>query len=131
MIVFSDYSVVHIKSDRMKIDLLTPNDQILNELGRRLARIRKQQGLTQDQLASEAGLGVATLRRIESGQDSQLESWLKLMKALRMSASVEQLLPENYASPMADALSTRKRGARAGGSSAANAGNIVWGDESQ
>ncbi|MGB5245503.1 MAG: helix-turn-helix transcriptional regulator [Woeseia sp.] len=110
----------------MKIDSLTPNDEILNELGRRLARVRKQQGWSQDRLAEEAGLGVATLRRIESGQDSQLESWLKILKALRMSASIEQLLPEKYDSPMAEALaSNKRRQARV----ADSAPGIAWGDE--
>lgn len=111
----------------MHLDALTPNDTILAELGRRLARVRKQQGLTQDQLATEAGLGVATLRRIEAGQDSQLESWLKLLKALGMSASIEQLLPENYASPMAEA---RARGKRRRKRADDSAGGIAWGDES-
>ena len=93
----------------MKIEYLTPDAIILQELGKRLTRIRKQHGLSQDNLAAEAGLGVATLRRIEAGEGSQLESWLKLMKALRMTSSIEALLPENFDSPMAEALSNNKR----------------------
>ncbi len=93
----------------MKIEYLTPDTAILQELGKRLARIRKQHGMSQDDLAEEAGLGVATLRRIEAGEGSQLESWLKLMKALRMTSSIEALLPENFDSPMAEALSDNKR----------------------
>jgi transcriptional regulator with XRE-family HTH domain len=108
----------------MKIEPLTPNDAILDELGQRLARVRKQQGRSQEQLASDAGLGVATLRRIESGQDSQLESWLKLLKALHMTAAIDQLLPEHYASPMAEAQAAKKRARSDAG------GGIAWGDES-
>jgi transcriptional regulator with XRE-family HTH domain len=93
----------------MKIEYLTPDAATLQELGKRLARIRKQHGMSQHKLAKEAGLGVATLRRIEAGEGSQLESWLKLMKALRMSSSIEALLPENFDSPMAEALSENKR----------------------
>ncbi len=110
----------------MKIDPLTPNDAILNELGQRLARVRKQQGHSQEQLASDAGLGVATLRRIESGQDSQLESWLKLLKALHMTAAIDQLLPENYASPMAEAQASKKRARSEAGTASSG---IAWGDE--
>ena len=93
----------------MKISQLTPEKEILGELGQRLARIRKQQGISQDVLAEEAGIGVATLRRIEGGQDSQMESWLKIMKSLNMIAAVDSLLPESFNSPMAEALSANKR----------------------
>lgn len=107
----------------MKIESLTPDAIILQELGKRLTRIRKQRGLSQDSLAEEAGLGVATLRRIEAGEGSQLESWLKLMKALHMTSSIEALLPENFSSPMAEALSDAKRARRPAAKSKR------WGDE--
>jgi transcriptional regulator with XRE-family HTH domain len=87
----------------MKITHLTPETAILKELGRRLARVRKARGFSQDRLAGEAGIGVATLRRIEGGQDSQLESWLKILKALDMAPSVDALLPEDLKSPLAEA----------------------------
>ena len=90
----------------MKVTQLTPENQSLSELGERLARIRKQQGYSQEKLAAAAGIGVATLRRIEDGQDSQLSSWLKLLKALQMSAAVDALLPEDFRSPMAEVLNT-------------------------
>ncbi|HPE30244.1 MAG TPA: helix-turn-helix transcriptional regulator [Parvularculaceae bacterium] len=109
----------------MKINALTPEPAILKELGERLARIRKQQGLAQTDLAEEAGVGVATLRRIEGGQDSQLESWLKLLKALDMTFAIDALLPENFNSPMAEARgAARKRSKLSEGSA-----GIVWGDE--
>lgn len=109
----------------MKIDYLTPESEMLNELGSRLAQIRKQHGLTQDQLAEEAGIGIATLRRIEGGQDSQLETWLKILKALGLTYAIDALLPENYASPMAEAraASGRKRRKSTSG--------VVWGDEAE
>ena len=90
----------------MKIEYLTPNNAILRELGTRLAQIRKQQGYSQLRLANEAGIGVATLRRVEAGRDSQMETWLKLMKSLQMIAAIDDLLPKNYSSPMAEAYQT-------------------------
>lgn len=109
----------------MKIESLTPELEVLNELGSRLARIRKQQGFSQTRLAEAAGIGVATLRRIEAGQDSQMESWLKLMKALGRVAAVDGLLPENFKSPMAEAKSATTQAK----SHVADAG-FRWGDES-
>lgn len=107
----------------MIITALTPELETLKELGVRLARARKQQGFSQATLADEAGIGVATLRRIEGGQDSQLGSWLKLLRALHMSAAVDALLPEQQQSPMAEvrkAFPKRKRRSSSPGAS--------WGD---
>ncbi|WP_286828310.1 MULTISPECIES: helix-turn-helix domain-containing protein [Kordiimonas] len=109
----------------MKIDALTPETEILKELGRRAALVRKQQGYTQDDLATQAGLGVATLRRIEGGQDSQLESWLKLLKALDMVSAIDGLLPENFRSPMAEALADQKKRRKKTGESS----GAIWEDE--
>lgn len=106
----------------MKIESLTPNGAIIGELGERLARIRRQQGYSQQRLASEAGIGVATLRRIEGGQDSQLESWIKILKALEMTAAIDALLPEDFRSPMADVRRDRR--------SVTVEDEPVWGDES-
>jgi len=89
----------------MKINEYTPEPDILREWGVRLAKIRKAQGYSQTELAAEAGIGVATLRRIEAGQDSQVATWLKLLKALNMAAAIDALLPESFRSPMAEALS--------------------------
>ena len=109
----------------MEIERLTPETEILNELGRRLARIRKQKGYSQTRLAEHAGIGIATLKRVERGHDSQLETWLKLLKSLDMAHAIEAILPENFKSPMAEAKSQSKRSAKPPPS----ASNIVWKDE--
>jgi len=108
----------------MKIEPLTPESEILRELGRRLARVRKQQGYTQIQLAEQAGLGVATLRRIEGGQDGQMESWLKLLKALDQMPSVEALLPESLRSPMAEVKKYARKHKPSN-----TVREVAWGDE--
>lgn len=107
----------------MKIDKLTPETAILAELGERLTRVRKQRGHTQEALAREAGLGVATLRRIEDGKDSKLGSWLRLLKALDLHATIDNLLPENFRSPMADARAKRRQ------SPDGDPASFTWGDE--
>ncbi|MDE0309231.1 MAG: helix-turn-helix transcriptional regulator [Acidiferrobacterales bacterium] len=109
----------------MKINKFTPETDILKEFGKRLARIRKAQGYTQTELAQEAGIGVATIRRIEGGQVSQLETWLKLFKALDMSSNVDALLPETFNSPMAEALAGKSRKRK----NPSSPSGIMWGDE--
>lgn len=109
----------------MKIDVLTPRSAALRELGTRLARTRKQRGLTQTTLAEEAGIGVATLRRIEDGRDAQLGSWFKVLVALGMTDAIDNLVPAELASPMAEV----KRGARRKGKGGGAKGSVRWGDE--
>lgn len=106
----------------MQINHLSPDTAVLAELGERLTRIRKQRGHSQEALAQQAGIGVATLRRIEDGRDSKLGSWLRILKALDMAAAIDGLLPENYRSPLADAKRQRRRRKPQGP-------DFLWGDE--
>jgi transcriptional regulator with XRE-family HTH domain len=109
----------------MEITPLVPDKDILSELGRRLKKLRKQRQLNQDELATAAGIGVATLRRIEDGQDSQIGSWIKLLKALQRLDGIDGLLPENFKSPMAEAADLGK----AIRPKKTPAGAPLWGDE--
>ena len=111
----------------MNINQLTPEREILREFGNRLARIRKQQGLSQVELAEEAGIGVATLRRIEGGQDGLFESWLKILKALNMVAAIDALLPETLNSPMAEVHAGNPKKRKAPQVNP----RIIWGDETR
>jgi transcriptional regulator with XRE-family HTH domain len=123
------YCLFPIIYDPMKIERLTPASAMLSELGQRLANLRTQRGFSQEQLATEAGIGVATLRRIEDGKDARLGSWLRLLKVLELEGAIDQLLPENYRSPMAEVREVR-RGRRANGRGGPAAGTeFAWGDE--
>ncbi len=93
----------------MKITDITPHSAALKELGRRLALLRKQQGFTQARIASAAGLGIATVNRIEAGQDAQLSSWLKLFKVLGIASALDVLLPEEILSPMTEAIKQNRK----------------------
>ncbi|MBL8896564.1 MAG: helix-turn-helix domain-containing protein [Planctomycetes bacterium] len=118
----------------MKIDSLLPTAEVLRELGRRLAHVRKQQGLSQEDLARAAGVGIATLRRLEDGKDGKLGSWLRLLMALGMAGAIEGLLPEELRSPLAEVRGQRGRRSAAAKAPIARAEEasstgFVWGDE--
>jgi transcriptional regulator with XRE-family HTH domain len=111
----------------MKLTRLTPTSQILRELGQRLAQLRKHHGLTQQALATAAGVGIATLRRIEDGRDSKLGSWIRLLAVLQQDAALDQLLPESIRSPMAEAKVAPRRKSKPPPST--DDGGFAWGDQ--
>ena len=111
----------------MKIDLTTPGATILKELAQRLSKVRKAQGYTQAELAQDAGIGIATLRRIEGGQDSQLATWIKILKTLERTEALDALLPEHFESPMAQAHAKKRRARKMPETS----DGIRWGDEAK
>lgn len=109
----------------MKISQVAPKKAVLDELGRRLAQYRKQQGLSQEALAKASGVGVATIRRIEDGRDAQIGSWIKLLMAMDAAEAIEALLPEQLRSPLAEVKGRR------GAMGRAVEGRPTWGDEAQ
>ena len=112
----------------MNITKLMPESEVLKELAKRLAKLRKAQGYSQIELAERAGIGVATLRRIEGGQDSQFETWIKILKALDRISALEALMPESFNSPMTEALAgkSRKRNKQ---NQTLDSSAVIWGDE--
>lgn len=114
----------YIILDSMNITKHSPDKVILRELGRRLASLRKQHGLTQIQISQEAGIGVATLRRIESGKDGQMETWLKILKVLDLVHTIDAVIPPVMKSPMEEALGKSKRR-----NSRNSPSEVIWGDE--
>ena len=106
----------------MKITKTTPHLTTLKEIGRRLALVRKRQGLTQAELAKEAGLGVVTVVRIENGQDAQFSSWIKIFNVLGMTPSLDALLPEEILSPMSEVQKRNRQKKTDSG------GKNIWGD---
>lgn len=57
----------------------------LQSFGRRLAALRVQRGLTQEQLAAASGLGPTEVRRVERGQrDLSVIALADIAKALHM-----------------------------------------------
>lgn len=84
----------------MKIEKQTTPETILLELGKRIAHRRIERGMTQAQSAEKAGVGKRTLERIESGEDIQLTTFIRLLRILDLADNLDQLIPETAPSPM-------------------------------
>jgi transcriptional regulator with XRE-family HTH domain len=100
----------------MHLDEIMTDAAVLSELGRRLERHRLERNLTQAELASEAGIGQATVQRAERGESVQMTSMIKLLRALGLLAGLDLAVPESIDLPIAQLeREQRKRRRRARG----------------
>lgn len=74
--------------------------KILADLGRRIARIRVERNLTQAQLATEAGLSMSTIVRLERGNSTQLTNLVRVLRVLDLLQNLNALVPEPLSSPL-------------------------------
>lgn len=87
-----------------------PNEAALKQLGARIAAYRLNKNMTQQNLATEAGLSLPTIQRLENGHSTQLENLLRVLRALNMSQNLDALIPEPVISPIQKlAMHGRKR----------------------
>lgn len=73
---------------------------ILNKLGKRLKAYRISRGLKQQELASESGVGVSTIAKIECGQSVSFSLLISVIRTLGLLENLELLVPEQKPSPM-------------------------------
>ena len=73
---------------------------ILEEIGRRLRRVRLNRNLTQADLAKQAGIGRRTLQKAEDGEVTTLETLVAILRGLRLLSQLDQFLPEPPPSPV-------------------------------
>ncbi len=74
--------------------------QIESEMGSRLARLRLSRNVTQAMLAQDAGVGVRTLRRLEAGEPSTLDTFLRVALALDLGDAILGAIPVNQIRPI-------------------------------
>ena len=80
--------------------MFTTSYTLQAELGFRLARIRLTRNITQTELAKEAGVGVRTVRRLESGESTTLDSFLRIVTALELADDVLNSIPSQNIRPI-------------------------------
>ena len=68
-------------------------EQLAARIGRGLAAERLSRNLTQAQLATEAGLSLSTLRRLEDGKNVSLDNLIRVMDALQIAGRLDALTP--------------------------------------
>jgi transcriptional regulator with XRE-family HTH domain len=73
---------------------------VLHEIGGRLERRRIDAGLTQAQLAQEAGISKRTVERIEAGRSTDAVMLLRVLRVLKLLETLDQLVPDLPQSPL-------------------------------
>lgn len=88
-----------------------PEKSLQTALGALLAKHRKNRGLTQPELADKAGIGLATLVRLENTGQSNVDNFLRVLRALRLLDGLEEGLALPDKSPL-EQLRERERSRR-------------------
>jgi len=118
----------------MKIESGMADEQLLGLVGERLAGLRLARNLTQEQLAEQAGLGLRTVQRMESGATAtQLSGFLRVCRVLGILDRLELFLPSPTPSPIEELKMHGQKRQRASGRKEVGGTNKTkwtWGDES-
>ena len=77
----------------------TPNE-LQQQLGERLKRLRLSRNLDQRTTAEKAGISEKALRNLETGRGSTVETLLRVLKALDSLQGIDLLAPETSVNPL-------------------------------
>ena len=114
-----------------KIDFLSATShEIEAALCERLESIRLSRNMTQRQLAKEAGVSPRTIGRLAKGEGVSLDTFIRVLTALKIQQSLENLLPDPTVRPIERVGATGRERKRAHPYSAGSEVSAwSWGDE--
>jgi transcriptional regulator with XRE-family HTH domain len=84
----------------MRIDSYTTDDAVLSELGARLASVRLQRNLTQQELADEAGIARTAVQHLEAGESVRLTSFIRVLRVLGLLEALDGVVRQAGPSPI-------------------------------
>jgi len=93
----------------MKLHEHLSDETVLKELGSRLARLRIDSELTQEELASESGVSKSTVVRLESGMPVQTTTLIRVLRTLQLLSSLDALIIAESIRPMETLLLQGKK----------------------
>lgn len=102
------------------------------EVGNRLANLRLARNITQQMLAREAGIGLRTLRRLEAGEPTSFDTFLRVAIALDLGDDLLTAVPSYDIRPI-ERVENRGRERRRARPKAQGQqdGPWTWGDETR
>jgi transcriptional regulator with XRE-family HTH domain len=104
----------------------------IRELGSRIGRIRLSRNLTQANLAREAGASVSSIKRLEAGENTSLDTFIRVLMALNLEDHLSGLLPNPDVRPVERIKREGHERKRARGPGATvKATEWAWGEEGE
>jgi putative transcriptional regulator len=86
-------------SNKIEFSIAT-SEQIEGSLCMQLLNIRLARNITQAQLAKESGISRRTIERLEKGQGVSLDTFIRVLIALRLQNNLRTLLPDPTVRPI-------------------------------
>jgi transcriptional regulator with XRE-family HTH domain len=87
--------------ERFPMDFRIMSDKAIQaELAGRLQKERLNRNLSQADLAQRSGISLRTLKYVEGGRDSSLETLIRILRALDRLDHLNAFLPESGPSPL-------------------------------
>ncbi len=83
----------------MRIRQISRTPAVLQELGQRIERLRLRRNRSLADLAAAAGVGSATLQRLESGKNANLKTLVQVLRALDRLGDLDNVVPDVEVSP--------------------------------
>ena len=84
----------------MELSKELTDEAICREIGERLSRRRLEFGLTQAEIARQAGVAKRTLERLEAGGSVQLTTLVRVLRVLDLLSALERALPSAQPRPL-------------------------------
>ena len=114
----------------MKIAHLLTDEVILGEFGHRLMQRRLELGLTQAELADQAGISKRTVERVEAGASTQTTTMIRMLRVLELLDRMELLVPQAGPSPIELLKQKGRERKRASRRKSTPSGSLwQWGDD--
>lgn len=98
------------------------DEALLHEIGRRVQRHRLNRNMTQNRVARLSGSSRNTVQALESGKGINLQSFVRILRAMDALDDLDALLPDPGLSPLQAAKMMGRTRQRASGSSGHNTG---------
>lgn len=107
-------------------------ETIMRDLGIRLAQVRLSRNLTQARLAQEAGTSLPSIKRLEAGRNSSLDTLLRVLRALNLGDPILDILPNPNVRPVERVLHQGQERRRARTKTeATKASDWAWAEEDE
>lgn len=79
------------------------------KLGNQIKQTRLRKNITQEEMASRVGVSVQTISRLESGMNSSLSTFIKVIEVLGEDKWLDSFAPKVGVSPMAMKKTKKER----------------------